>query len=130
MKKQRKRLSEGDLELLDVLWQSSGLTIRQVQEKINREVGYTTIQTRLNRLVDKGHAKKTKDRPGLYIAVLKKERVSKDDLNSLVNRVTKGNVVPLIAHLVKQRDLSDTELNEIRQLIDTAEQSRDSKGDK
>jgi len=129
MKKRAKQLSESDLELLDVLWQSSGRTIRQIQEKVNREVGYMTIQTRLNRLVNKGYAKKTRDRPGLYIAVLRRERVSKDDLNSLVDRVTKGNVVPLIAHLVKQRDLSDKELNEIRQLINTAKQNRDSKGD-
>ncbi len=127
-KKSKVRLSAGELELLDVLWQNSGLTIRQVQEALSREVGYTTVQTRLNRLVAKGHAKKSSSRPGLYSAVLKQRQVSGDDLNSLLDRVTQGSVVPLIAHLVKDRRVTDDEILEIRRLIDDAEASRKESG--
>ena len=119
-KKSAARLSAGELELLDVLWQGSGLTIRQVQQALQRDVGYTTVQTRLNRLVAKGHVRKSNTRPGLYSAVLKRELVSRADLNSLVDRVTQGRVVPLIAHLVRDNKLSDDELAEIRELIDRA----------
>lgn len=120
MAKKTARLSAGELELLDVLWQGDGLTIRQVQQALDREVGYTTVQTRLNRLLAKGHVQKSDTRPGLYSAVLKRDRVSRADLNSLVDRVTQGRVVPLIAHLVRDNKLSDAELAEIRDLIDTA----------
>lgn len=119
-KKLAARMSTGELELLDVLWQADGLTIRQVQQALQREVGYTTVQTRLNRLVAKGHVKKSDTRPGLYSAVLKRDRVSRADLSSLVDRVTQGRVVPLIAHLVRDNKLSDAELAEIRALIDDA----------
>ena len=120
MAKKAARLSTGELELLDVLWQADGLTIRQVQQALDREVGYTTVQTRLNRLVAKGHVKKSDTRPGLYSAILKRDRVSRTDLSSLVDRVTQGRVVPLIAHLVRDNKLSDEELEEIRDLIDSA----------
>ena len=126
MKKQKKRirLSTGELELLKVLWNSDGLTIREVQEAINRDVGYTTVQIRLDRLVAKGHAKKKRTKPGRYVAVLKQERVSEDDLNSLVDSVTHGKVIPLIAHLINDRNLTEAEISEVRQLINAAEAKR------
>lgn len=127
-KKSSARLSAGELELLDVLWQNSGLTIRKVQEALSREVGYTTVQTRLNRLVAKGYAKKSSSRPGLYSAVLKQRQATGNDLNSLLDRVTQGSVVPLIAHLVKDRRVTDDEILEIRKLIDDAEASRKERG--
>lgn len=123
----RIRLSAGELELLDVLWKHEGLTIREVQQAIGRELGYSTIQTRLNRLVAKGHAHRTPQRPGRYTATLKRETVSVDDLDSLTDRVTSGNVVPLIAHLVRDRELSTEEIEEVRLLIDEAERRKGSK---
>lgn len=126
-KKSAARLSTGELELLDVLWQAQALTIRQVQQALQREVGFTTVQTRLNRLPAKGHVRKSDTRPGLYTAVLKRDRVSRADLSSLVDRVTQGRVVPLIAHLVQDNELSDADLAEIRELIDQAT-ARNQKG--
>ncbi len=46
--------TEGELELLSLLWEHGGLSLSEVHEKLGRDVGYTTVQTRLNRLVDKG----------------------------------------------------------------------------
>lgn len=88
---------------------------------MGRAVGYTTVQTRLNRLVAKGVAQKSKVRPAQYSAAIAPERVSRDDLDSLLHRVTRGRVVPLIAHLVRERRISAEELEEVRRLIEEAE---------
>ena len=120
-KKTRLRLTAGELELLEVLWKHAGVTISEAQTALGREIGYTTVQTRLNRLVDKNVAAKSDERPTRYSAAVSSDEVSRDDLDSLLDRVTSGRVLPLIAHLVRDRDLSAAELEEIRQLIDEAE---------
>ncbi|MBM4004098.1 MAG: hypothetical protein FJ295_12560 [Planctomycetes bacterium] len=43
----------GELELLNLLWEHGGLSLSEVHDCLGRDVGYTTVQTRLNRLVDK-----------------------------------------------------------------------------
>lgn len=121
MRRRKPRLTAGELELLDVLWRRGGSTISGVQAALARSIGYTTVQTRLNRLVAKGVARKSDERPARYSAAVPPESVTRDDLDSLLDRVTRGRVVPLIAHLVRERTLSPQELEEIRALIAEAE---------
>jgi predicted transcriptional regulator len=121
MRRRKPRLTAGELELLDVLWRRGGSTISGVQAALARPIGYTTVQTRLNRLVAKGVARKSDERPAHYSAAVPPESVTRDDLDSLLDRVTRGRVVPLIAHLVRERTLSPQELEEIRGLIEEAE---------
>ncbi len=120
-RKNARRLAAGDLELLQALWQSPRSTIADIHRMLGR-VAYTTVQTRLNRLVDKGLARRSAERPARYRAAITRDRVSAGDLAMLLNRVSEGEVVPLVAHLVQQRTLSADELARIRRLIDEAEQ--------
>ena len=69
-KKTRLRLTAGELELLEVLWTHAGVTISEAQTALGREIGYTTVQTRLNRLVDKNVAAKSDERPTRYSAAV------------------------------------------------------------
>lgn len=126
MKKRAKevRLAAGEIEILEILWRNKSLTISQAHEMLERKVGYTTVQTRLNRLVEKGLVQRTGLHPASYEAVIQPEDVTQGDLNSLIRHVTFGQVVPLVAHLVKDRALSDDEIRELRQLIDDAERAQ------
>jgi predicted transcriptional regulator len=122
MKRRRElRLAAGEIEILEVLWHAKSATISETHESFSRKVGYTTVQTRLNRLVEKGLVKKAGSHPASYQAVIQPEDVSRDDLKNLVDRVTGGRVVPLVAHLVKDRKLSADEIRELKQLINEAE---------
>ena len=58
---------------------------------------------------------------------MKRADVSRDDLNVLVRRVTGGRVVPLIAQLVTEHDLTEEDISEIRELIADAEKRREDK---
>ncbi|MCA9057956.1 MAG: BlaI/MecI/CopY family transcriptional regulator [Planctomycetaceae bacterium] len=115
------RLGDGELELLEVLWSRGPVTINEAQSGLGRELGYTTVQTRLERLVAKGVAAKSQTRPARYSAAISEAEVSRQDLTTLVRRVTRGDVVPLIAHLVNDRPLTQDELRQIRQLLSDAE---------
>ncbi len=123
-KREPVRLLTGELELLEVLWRIGASTISEAQQGLGREQGYTTVQTRLDRLVAKKLATKTRTRPAKYKARVKRADVSRDDLNVLVKRVTGGRVVPLIAQLVTEHELSEDDIAEIRRLIEQAEERR------
>ncbi len=115
------RLAAGEMEILQMLWSQGPVTISEAQQALDRPVGYTTVQTRLNRLVQKGVIARGKTRPAKYRAAVAPEEVSAGHLDLLLERVSGGSVVPLVAHLVKDRSVSPEELIELRRLIDEAE---------
>jgi len=116
------RLAEGELELLEMLWRSGPVTLAEAHQAVGRPVGYTTVQTRLNRLVDKKLVRRTSERPARYEAAVTREAVSATDLGLLMSRVSDGKVVPLVAHLIQDRDLDPAEIEELKQLIRQAEE--------
>ena len=115
------RLAAGELELLELLWRTGGATLAQTHGALDRRVGYTTVQTRLNRLVKKGLVTRSRDWPACYRAAVSREEVSAQDLNLLMARVSGGRVVPLVAHLIRDRRLDVEEIEELKRLITDAE---------
>ncbi len=109
-------LSEGEMELLDLLWKLGPSSLTVVHKNYPRPVGYTTIQTRLNRMVDKGVLSRSTDYPALYEAVVETEVAS----NSFFEKVAKicgGSLAPLIAHLTEKRKLKPDEIALLKELI-------------
>lgn len=116
------RLAAGEMELLQMLWREGGVTIMEAQQSLGLPIGYTTVQTRLNRLVKKGVAAKTLERPTKYSAAISPEEVQGNDLDLLVDRVSNGRVIPLVAHLINRESISREEICELKRLIADAEQ--------
>ncbi|TWT33821.1 Penicillinase repressor [Posidoniimonas corsicana] len=122
------RLPEGEIQILEMLWRESSVTIQAAQKALGQPIGYTTVQTRLNRLVDKGLVSRSAERPAQYSAAVTPEEVRERELETLVERVSSGRVAPLVAHLINSRDISPDEIAELKALIEQAEQrSRESK---
>ena len=116
------RLLASELEILEMLWRSGPVTIVEAQRAMKGEIGYTTVQTRLNRLCKKSAVKRSKESPARYSAAIKPETVANGDLNILLDKVSSGQVVPLVAYLVKDRTLTAAEFEELKQMIAEAEQ--------
>ena len=121
-KKITPRLLASELEILDMLWRTGSVTIVEGQRALDDESGYTTVQTRLNRMVRKGIVTRSRTKPAKYSAAITQNDVAGGDLDLLLQKVSRGSVLPLVAHLVKDRKLSSVELDELRQLINDAEQ--------
>ncbi len=117
------RLGPGELEILHMLWREGGVTLLGAQRAMGRPIGYTTVQTRLNRLVEKGAVTRSKDRPARYRAAVKPEEVSARHLDMLLERVSGGSVVPLVAHLMKGRTFTAEEIAALKQLVADTEQA-------
>ena len=56
-----------ELEIMHVLWETGPANVQTVQQKLKRELAYTTVQTMLNILERKGKAKRTLKEPRLLL---------------------------------------------------------------
>ena len=128
MSKARKtsRFSAGELEIMSMLWARGALTLAEAHRcfgQFGRPVGYTTMQTRLNRLVEKGAVRRSRRRPAQYEAAANPDEVGARLIDVLLDKVSQGSVVPLVAHLISGRPLSAEEIRELKRLIAEAEAS-------
>jgi predicted transcriptional regulator len=109
-------LSEGEMELLDLLWKLGPSPLAVVHKNYSRPIGYTTIQTRLNRMVDKGVLSRNTDYPALYEAVVETE-VASSSFFEKAAKISGGCLAPLIAHLTEKRKLTPDEIASLKELI-------------
>ena len=126
MASQKKRLrpAPGELEIMAMLWREGPLTLAEAHQRFaeyGRPVSYPTMQTRLNRLAAKGMVQRSNDRPALYVAAISVEKVGAEHLDRWLLTTRQETVVPLVAHLISERPLSEREIVELKQLLDEAE---------
>ena len=114
-KRPRLSISEGEMELLNILWKLGPSTLAVVHKNYPRTIGYTTIQTRLNRMVDKGVLSRSGDFPARYKAVVKTE-VAANTFFEKIARMCGGSLAPLITYLTN-RKLKPDELAVLKELI-------------
>lgn len=102
------RFSRYELEVMDVLWRLRQASVRQVQEELaERSPAYTTVQTIVLRLEQKGAVKRSGKSGNAFVfapTVSKKSVVRRlmDELISLVG----GSPQPLVAQLLESGKLT------------------------
>lgn len=120
MRPKSKILTEQELEIMKIVWNRGGVTVRDVYETIlrQRKVAYTTVMTMMNILEGKGYLKKKAvERAYVYQAARSKSRVVKGMVQDFVNRVFNGSAEPLLVQLVKDRHLSQEDIEKITRAI-------------
>ena len=121
----RKRLprpTDGELEILRVLWDRGPSTVRQIHEALS-EAKATTLTTTL-KLVQIMHEKgtvvrDTSTRPQVYQAAAPESEMQRKLVDDLLGRAFGGSARKLVAALVAN-DIPDEELEQIRRLLDEA----------
>ncbi len=125
---ERASLSRGELEIARVLWDLKKATVREVHEAFpgDREIDFTTVQTYLRRLEQKGYVRaKLEGRTRVYTPRVRPKTVIRDTVDDLVDRLFGGECMPLMQHLIEDRGLETTDLKQLRQLLDRLEGSDD-----
>ena len=120
MKKPGGKLTDTELEIMHVVWELDGGTVRQVYEILNqqRPLAYTTVMTMMNILEEKGHLTRRKEgRAYRYQPVRPKSQVISGMVDDFVGRVFEGSAAPLVVSLVKDKKISKKDLDEIARMI-------------
>jgi predicted transcriptional regulator len=119
--------TDGELEILRVLWDRGPLALSDVCETLRRqrEVATTTVATMLRVMLDKRLVKRKRATRGhQWSAAVSQAAAAKSMVGKLVDGIFDGSAQRLVAHLVEAGQLSTKELAELRDLIDSNKNSR------
>ena len=120
----RQALSKGEMEVARVLWEIGRASVREVHEAFpkDRGIDFTTVQTYLRRLEAKGYARaKLEGRTRIYSPKVKPRTVIRETIDDLIDRLFGGETLPLMRHLIEDRQIRDDELEQLRDLLDQLE---------
>jgi len=114
--------TEGELAILQELWQGGPSTVRVVNERLNaksvKEIGYTTTLKLMQLMVAKGLVSRdTSSRTHVYVAVLPEEKAQKTLLRRFVDTTFGGSASRLVLRALGDGQASPEELAEIKRLI-------------
>jgi predicted transcriptional regulator len=108
-----------ELEIMHVLWAEGPANVQTVQQKLPRELAYTTVQTMLNILHRKGKVKRTlKDRAYLYKPVVSRSQVVGQHMSDIVDRLFGGSAESLVMSLVETKHLTPKKLARLQKLLE------------
>lgn len=109
---------------MQVLWDQSPLGADAVVQALVPSTGWQdkTVKTLLNRLLQKGALKHTRDgRRYLYSPAVSRDDYLNQESRGLIDRLFNGRVAPLVAHFREQEELSPDDVAELRRLLDDIE---------
>ncbi len=127
MAKRQYELGTAELQILRVLWSAGPCTVRDVLERLHeqgRKLAYTTVQTFLTRLEQKGFVQS--DKTGLayvFEATLSRTRLRKSRVKSLVSQLYDGAAAPLVLQLIRSEQFTKDEIQKLHALIDELDQT-------
>ncbi len=110
----------GELDVLNILWDGGPCTAREVWNVLNeqRERHYTSVNSLLNTMVDKGLLKRHSDnRAFVYEAAIAREKTQGELVRDLVGRAFEGSPSGLMLQVLDQCDPSPEEMDQIAKMI-------------
>ena len=120
--KQPPRPTDGELEILRVLWDLGPSTVRQVHQAIlaDKDTSYNTTLKLMQIMHAKGAVTRDEtQRPQVYRAALPERRMQQRLVSDLLQRAFGGSARKLVAALTAT-DIDEEELAEIRRLLEGA----------
>jgi predicted transcriptional regulator len=118
--KETARPTEGELEILAVLWERESATVREVYETISatRPMVYTGVLKLMQIMADKGLVMRDESaRAHVYRSAVAKEETERCFVRELSQRLFAGSAAQLALRALEMDPASKEELAEIRKLL-------------
>jgi predicted transcriptional regulator len=112
-------LSDLQLDLMRVLWRAGELNVADATAALgDRDLAHTTVATLLTRLEKRGVvAARREGRLLLYRPLVSEAQVKRSMVSSLIAQVFRGDPKALLAHLVSEREVAPGDLEQVRALL-------------
>jgi len=126
------RASDLELQVLSLLWSDGPATARQVLTVMpdGKKRSYTTILSVMQVMEKKGLLTHTsRGRAHVYQPAVTQKQVLRPMLRGMVTKVFGGSTAAAVQHLLDANRVGDTELSQIRQLLNDQAETDANKGD-
>ena len=115
-----------ELEVMQVLWRQGPSNVQTVQQHLPSELAYTTVQTVLTVLYEKGRVRRALNgRAYEYSPATSKDSVAGQTLKDLIRKLFGGSSEELVMSLVKTRQIDSAKLEELTRRIKESEGGKD-----
>jgi BlaI family transcriptional regulator, penicillinase repressor len=119
-RKQTIKLTRFEMEIMDALWDLGSASIREIHDRLpeRKRPAYTTVQTIIRRLEEKGAVRQTKQIGNAHIfePVVTREAAHRRLIDELLD-LFGGSARPLMAHLAEAGKLSLEDLRELESIL-------------
>jgi BlaI family penicillinase repressor len=122
--------TESEVEILQILWQKGSATVREVHEVLEKQkdVGYTTTLKLMQIMVEKGILDRdTTQRIHIYKPLIPQSSVENNLINKLRQKIFRGSASRLVIGALSSEPVSEQELEEIREFLDSYTKDNHSK---
>jgi predicted transcriptional regulator len=112
--------TEGELEILQVLWEKGNATVREVHETIllTKEAGYTTTLKLMQIMFEKGLVLRDDSaKTHIYRPNVSKEKTQSQFVGKMISSLFGGSSTQLVMQALGSQTVSKEELEEIQQLL-------------
>lgn len=115
--------TEGELEILQVLWQKGQCTVREVHEALaKKDSGYTTTLKLMQimfekQLVDRDASAKSH----VYRALVNQEKTQQQLVNKMIDNVFNGSAARLVMQALGNKSASKEEIDLIKEYLNNLE---------
>ena len=114
--------TESELEILNIIWEKSTATVRDVHEELakSKDVGYTTTLKLMQIMHEKGLVKRDESmRTHVYQAAVNREKTQKHLLDKMIDSLFGGSSTQLVLQALGsgEQKISDEELEKIQVLL-------------
>lgn len=123
--------TQGELEILQILWKKGPSTVREVNEILNaaqdKSIGYTTTLKIMQIMFEKNLlSRNDSQRTHVYSAEVREGNIQSALLDRFLEAAYKGSASKLALHLLGNHKTTSDELAEIKALIDKLEKNKPS----
>ena len=121
MTKLKLELSAAEWEIMQVVWErNEPVTVRQVVDVAypRGEKAYTTVQTLMNIMAEKGFLRKDKvGSINVYTETISKDKFFRKSISTLATHMFDGSVAAMASYLVNTNKFSPDEVADLRKLL-------------
>ena len=124
MKEKLPKPTEGELEILRIIWEQGPSTVRVVNHHLSKvkEVGYTTTLKIMQIMAEKGLLERdTSGKTHIYRVAVSQQKTQQQLVNRVVEAAFGGSAMELVMQALGNKKSTSEEINEIRAFLDQLE---------
>lgn len=113
------KLFDSEIKLMEIIWKRKSISAREVSLIAAESIGWNknTTYTVLKKLEAKGYIRR--DDPGFICTpLISRDEVRSSETRGLINKLFGGSKKALFSALLQDEDLTQEELNELRDMIE------------
>ena len=112
--------TEGEMEILQVLWKKSTCTVREVHEALNKkDSGYTTTLKLMQIMLEKGLVDRDASaKTHIYRALINQEQTQQQLVDKMIDNVFNGSAARLVMQALGNKTASQEEIDLIKAYLD------------